>query len=189
MDKKYYEKFETEICKLTDFLDQYEFIANAHTNDFITKDIWREVQAHFHLNQKEKQDEYFEECETFSTITCCYGNFKREHFKYCVGYNEKGESNIHHSDHRALNKSDSVGETKRKLNSFVNVKKEHELDFLVPLIDEVSNDLPCKKVSDSFIFLFIYIYQYQFLEVTNCCYNSNAEVLFPSSKLLSTRFG
>lgn len=156
MDETYYKNLEKEIYKLTDFLVQYEFIASAHTNDFITKDIWREVQANFHLHQKKKQDEYFQECETFSTITCCYGNFKREHCKYCVGYNEKGESNIHHRDRRALNESDSSGETKRKLNALVNLKKEHELDFLVPLINAVSNDVHCKRVSDSFIYLFIY---------------------------------
>lgn len=55
-----------------------------------------------------------------------------------------------------MNESDSSGETKRKLNAFVNLKKEHELDFLVPLINAVSNDVHCKRVSDSFIYLFTY---------------------------------
>ena len=98
----------------------------------------------------------FRNVKHFPPLLAVMGTFKREHCKYCVGYNEKGESNIHHRDRRALNESDSSGETKRKLNALVNLKKEHELDFLVPLINAVSNDVHCKRVSDSFIYLFIY---------------------------------
>jgi len=130
--KLYY--ISSQVDCLISFLKEHKKFIQSHLNDFIVKDL-HEISCGI------RESDFSEKCKQVGNFQCCFDAIYGHCHKYCRRKND------YEIKLKSTQNSSHKTESKNK-NTFLSVKKDHEIDAMTSSICEMSKYTLCKNIVD-----------------------------------------
>lgn len=134
-------KLQKDLDELVGIVARFSVIIKCHLNEFFISNIWEKTTV--------------ERDELHQFLTEDDGENKKKFWRCCYSYSSDGKQHCHRfckqqqRRRRTGNQScdPQVENKKKKMNSFLSLKKEHEVLCLSSLLKDVADETNCQKVS------------------------------------------
>lgn len=133
-------KLQKDLDELVGIVARFSVIIKCHLNEFFTSNIWEKTSV-------ERQ-------ELIQFLTENDGENKKKFWRCCYFYSSDGKRQCHRfckQQQRTVEQSCDSQNKNKKMNSFLSLKKEHEVLCLSKLLKDIADETNCHKVSDIFI--------------------------------------
>ncbi|XP_066928761.1 probable methyltransferase-like protein 25 isoform X2 [Clytia hemisphaerica] len=148
------ETLQSDLDQLVTTITKFSTIIQSHLNDFIITEVWSNTQDAREELSKQFDDENFD-----NTMPCCYYYGSGKHFEKKMDLHASHPTkldahlpiNAQRKCHRHCKKRDTAAQTninEKNLNSFLTVKKEHEVSCLSKLLNDIADESLCRKIVD-----------------------------------------
>lgn len=133
-------KLQKDLDELVGIVARFSMIIKCHLNEFFTSNIWERTSV-------ERQ-------ELLQFLTENDGENKKKFWRCCYFYSFDGKRQCHRfckqqQEQRPVDQSrDAQDKNKeKKMNSFLSLKKEHEVLCLSNILKDIADETNCRKVS------------------------------------------
>ena len=142
------ERLQSDLEELIKTITKFSTIVQSHLNDFIISEVWSNTR-----NTREELSKQLEKGKLDNTMPCCYYYEPVNTSETNMDFHGSDSPNLNCGTQRKCHRyckkryvDTQTNDNEKNLNTFLTVKKEHEVVCLSSLLNDVADESSCRKV-------------------------------------------